>query len=118
MNLSQIETDLKTHFEQAKTAAETFLGQHLPELASIAEHAEANPLVDAAMSAVHLSPEILNALAETVKRADAALAALQPAPVEPPAAPEPADGTPAEGVPVEAPADAAVAPQVTPVTDQ
>lgn len=94
MHLAEIVTDLKNHFEASKTAAETYLTEHLPALAGLAEHAAGNPLVDAAMNAVHLSPSMLQAFADLIAKAEADLAALQPpapapepAPAEPPAVP-------------------------------
>ena len=89
MHLSEIVNDFKNHFETVKTDAEKYLTEHLPALAGLAEHAAGNPLVDAAMQAVHLSPSMLQSLAEVITRADADLAALQPAP-----APEPVPADP------------------------
>jgi hypothetical protein len=83
VNLSQIVTDFKTHFETSKTDAEKFLTEHLPALAGLAEHAATNPLIDAALSAVHISPEMLNALATVITKVDADLAALLPPPPAP-----------------------------------
>jgi len=83
VQLSQIVTDLKDHFEHSKANAETFLEQHLPALAGLAEHAAANPLIDAALAAVHLSPSMLQALADVIGKAETELAALQPAPAAP-----------------------------------
>jgi hypothetical protein len=112
MNLTQIADDLKAHFESAETTAKTFLGQHLPQLSSLAEHAAANPLVDAAMNAAHLSPEILSALADTINKADAAIAALTPPPAPAEAeAPAEAGAAPAD----EAAAPEAAQPEVVPV---
>ena len=88
MHLGDIVNDLKTHFESSKTAAETFLTEHLPALAGLAEHAATNPLIEAALNAVHLSPALLQGLAEVITKADAEVAALLP---PAPAAPEPAD---------------------------
>ena len=45
MNLSQIVTDLKTHFEDSEAKAKEFLEQHLPALADVAQKAEENPVV-------------------------------------------------------------------------
>jgi len=85
MHLDQIVTDLKDHFEKSKTNAETFLTEHLPALAGLAEHAASNPLIEAALGAAHLSPAMLTALADVITKADADLAALMPAaaPAEP-----------------------------------
>lgn len=63
--------DLYNHF---KTLAES----KLPEFADLAQAAASNPLVDAALSAVHLSPAMLTALAGVVAKADADIAALTP----------------------------------------
>lgn len=82
--LSDIVNELKAHFETVKNDSEMFLGDELPRLAALAEHAAANPLIDAALGAVHLSPAVLAALAEVITKADADLAALAP-----PAPPEP-----------------------------
>jgi hypothetical protein len=95
VNLSQIVTDFKDHFETAKTDAEKFLTEHLPALAGLAEHAATNPLIDAALQAVHLSPEMLTALAAVITKADADLAALLPAPAAPEPAAEPVAEVPA-----------------------
>ena len=82
MTLTEIAADLKTHFETAKTDAERFLEEKLPVVAQLAEHAETNPLVDAAMAAVHVSPAILAGLADTLNKFEADLvAALPPEPV-------------------------------------
>lgn len=95
MHLGEIVNDLKTHFESSKTAAETFLTEHLPALAGLAESAASNPLIESVLKAVHLSPEMLTLLAQLVDKADAEVAALMPpAPVEPEPA-EPAAEVPA-----------------------
>lgn len=73
VNLQQVVTDLKTHFEDAEAKAKAFLEGHLPGLADLADKAAANPLIDAALNAVHLSPEILATLAEVINKADAEL---------------------------------------------
>ncbi len=88
MALSDIVSELQSHFQTAKADAEAFLSDHLPRLAALAEHAAANPLIDAALAAVHLSPAVLAALADVIAKADADLAALAPAA---PAEPQPAD---------------------------
>lgn len=89
MNLSEIVNDFKAHFETAKTDAEKYLSAHLPALEGLVQHAASNPLIDAALAAVHLSPEMLSALAAVIAKADADLAALQPPPAA--AADVPAD---------------------------
>lgn len=78
MQLSQIAADIRDHFESIKTDAEKFLGEHVPQLADLASKAEANPLIDAALNAVHVSPSILGALADTLNKLEADLAALTP----------------------------------------
>lgn len=81
--LSDIVNELKAHFEDEKTKVEGFLADHLPRLAALAEHAAANPVVDAILKAEHLTPSILQTLADLINGADAELAKLQPAPAEP-----------------------------------
>lgn len=95
-HLAEIVTEFRQHFETAKTDAEKFLSEHLPALAGLAERAAGNPLVDAALNAVHLSPSMLQALADVITKAEADLAALQPAPAS--TGPDP-DGQPADAVP-------------------
>jgi hypothetical protein len=79
INLQEIFAGLKTHFETEKTAAEGWLEQHLPGLADLADKAAANPLIDVALNAVHLSPEFLSALADTIRKADEELGAAKAA---------------------------------------
>ena len=64
-----------------------FLEQKLPAVAGFLDKAAANPAVDAVLSAVHVSPAYLQAVAEMISKADADIAAL-PDPV----APAPAEG--------------------------
>jgi hypothetical protein len=95
MHLGEIVTDLKDHFEKSKANAETFLTEHLPALAGLAEHAASNPLIESVLKAVHLSPDMLTLLAQLVDKADADIASLQPAtPVT-----EPETGDPAADLP-------------------
>ncbi len=116
MNLTQLEADIRTEAQAAVakakevvTHAETVVEQHLPQLADLAQKAATNPLIDAALSAVHVSPSFLASLAEMLMKADADLAALAPPPApetpaepsDPAAQPEtPADGSQAaDGAP-------------------
>jgi hypothetical protein len=94
--LGDIVNELKSHFETAKTDAEKFLTDHLPRLAALAEHAAANPVVDAILKAEHLTPSILQTLADLINGADAELAKLQAPPADTAADP---DGQPAGAVP-------------------
>jgi hypothetical protein len=73
MDLSAMITDLKAHFETEKLDVEKFLTGHLPALAGVAEKAAANPVIDAALAAVHLSPDWFTSLADVINKADAAL---------------------------------------------
>ena len=86
MGLNEVVAWLKDKEERAQADAVQFAEVHLPVLAELATKAEGNPLVDAALSVVHVSPEILSGLATMLTKMDAELAALQP---PPPPAPEP-----------------------------
>jgi hypothetical protein len=87
--LNEIVAWLKEKEERAAAEAEEFAAQHLPVLADLAEQAASNPLVDAALKVVHVSPEILSGMASVLLKLDADLAALQPAPAPVPAEPAP-----------------------------
>ncbi len=115
MDLARLEQDIRGDVEAAKAKAEevwnhskSVLEQHLPQLAAVAQQAASNPLVDAALSAVHLSPGFLTSIAELVTKAEAELAAIAPqnAP-EPPAAPAAGEDTPEPAEAVSEPAAAA-----------
>jgi hypothetical protein len=102
VDLTGMINDLRTHFETEKASVETFLGEHLPALAVVAEKAASNPVIDAVLAAAHLSPDWFTALAEVITKADAALHVA----VEARAAAEAAAGQPqpvpvAEPVPVD-----------------
>lgn len=84
-------------YEHFRTLAES----ELPKLSGLAKTAAGNPLVDAALSAVHLSPALLTSLADMISKADSDIAAAGTAPAAP--AETPAD--PAQA------ADPAPAPQ-------
>jgi hypothetical protein len=76
VNLAQIETDVRGAIERIATEAKNVLETHLPQVATFAEAAAANPLVDAALAVVHLPPSMLTALARVITEADAALVSL------------------------------------------
>jgi hypothetical protein len=79
VDLNVIVTDLKAHFESAKADAEKFAEEYLPGLADLADKASSNPLAVAALNVVHVSPEILSGLADTLMKLDAEIAQQQEA---------------------------------------
>jgi len=103
-DMNAIVTDLKAHFESAEADARKFAEEYLPGLADLANKASTNPLAVAALNVVHVSPEILNGLADTLMKLDAelgqqqeataaaqsALAAATAPPAEPESEPAPA----------------------------
>lgn len=91
MGLNAVVEWLKAKEQRAAADAKEFAETHLPVLAELATKAEGNPLVDAALSVVHVSPEILSGMAAVLTKLDADLAALQP----PAPDPAPAEGEPA-----------------------
>ena len=103
MDLPTVINDLKAHFESAKADAEKFAAEYLPDLAGLADKASSNPLAAAALNVVHVSPEILQGLADTLMKLDAELGQQQDATAQaqaqlaaataPPAEPEPAPAT-------------------------
>lgn len=111
-NLSVMIDDLKAHFQNAEADASKFLTEHLPALASVAEKASSNPVVDAVLAAAHLSPDWFTALAEVINKADAALGVAVEARAAAEAAAAAATGQPvpepvAEPVPEPVPVDPA-----------
>jgi hypothetical protein len=69
VGIAELFSDLKAHLEHSAELA----ASHGPALASIAEKAASNPVIDAVMNAAHLSPDWFTALADVINRADAAL---------------------------------------------
>ena len=82
MDVPQMISDLTSHFEQWKTTAaadaEKFAAEHLPMLNDLARVA-GNPVVQAILSAVHISPEVLSALSTVITQTEAGLAASEAA---------------------------------------
>jgi hypothetical protein len=108
VDLNAMITDLKAHFESGAADARKFAEEYLPGLADLADKASTNPLAVAALNVVHVSPDILSGLADTLMKLDAELAqqqeataAAQSALAAATAPPEPAEPEPAES---EAPA--------------
>ena len=87
-DLAQLVQDARDKVAALDSGFKAFAEQKLPEVATLAQNAAGNPLVDAALSAKHLGPELLSSFAALITKADADIAAL--APVPEPAA-EPAD---------------------------
>ena len=96
MHLADIVTDFKSHFETVKTDAEKYLTEHLPALQGLVDRAETNPLLQAVLTATHLSPETLTALSELVTKLEADLAAHEP-PQQPAEATDTAEALPVDG---------------------
>lgn len=78
MNLKTIENDIREHVEDWMDKGRDLLETKLPVLADIADKAEGNDLVDAALNAVHVPPTMLGALADMVTKLDAELAKTNP----------------------------------------
>jgi hypothetical protein len=96
---TDIENDVHAFMDTAADAynkAKTFAEQRLPQASALLEAASGNPLVSAALSAVHVSPEILQSFAEALLKMDSDIAALTPAPAVTVSA---SDGVTAEPVP-------------------
>lgn len=77
IDLRQEFADLKAHLEEDAAKAEeraasarTWLEQRLPEWAHVAEAAAVNPIVDAGLKIMHLSPEVLTGFAAALLEAD------------------------------------------------
>ena len=79
MDLPTVISDLKAHFESAKADAEKFAAEYLPGLADLADKASSNPLAVAALNVVHVSPKILQGLADSLMEMDADLGQQQEA---------------------------------------
>jgi hypothetical protein len=75
MDLTSMVDAFKTHFENAEAEAKTFLEQHLPVLADLAQKASVNPALAAILGAAHLNevPEFLATIADLVTKADTAI---------------------------------------------
>lgn len=90
-----IEQHIASFLESAKQVAE----EHLPQVQSVAEAVASNPAAIALFGTVHLqqAPELLQALAETINKIEAGLAAAHAAGVQEaqgPAPEAPADPAP------------------------
>lgn len=86
VDLAQLEADIRNDVQAVESKAsevydhaKTVLEQHLPQVAQLAQKAAASPLVDAALNAVHLSPDLLTAFASAITKADAELGQQQEA---------------------------------------
>jgi hypothetical protein len=120
MSLATIEADITTGIHDGIGKAEDLLEHFralaedkLPEFATVAKTAAGNPLVDAALSAVHLSPELLTTLAAVITKADADLAAAGvPAADGAESDGEPPAGPAEPGAPAEVPQPVAAGPTV------
>jgi hypothetical protein len=75
--------DFMAVFADGYNKAKAFAEERLPQASALLEAASANPLVSAALAAVHVSPEILQSFAEALLKMDSDIAALTPAPAEP-----------------------------------
>lgn len=101
MSLKQLVDDGKTILEDGESKIRTFLDEHVPQLASLAELIEANPIFTSVEGALHVPPEILNGFAKALD----AVAATYPKPEPPAAAEVPAQpAPPAEPQPQDVPA--------------
>lgn len=99
MDLNAVIDDLKAHFASAKADAEKFAEEYLPGLADLADKASSNPLAVAALNVVHVSPEILSGLADTLMKLDAELGRQQEATAAAQSALAAAQALPAEPAP-------------------
>jgi hypothetical protein len=77
MDLVQAVKNIEQHLEAVAADAKVKLEQDLPVLATWAQSASTNPAVAALSTAVHLPevPEVLQVLADTITKIDAALGA-------------------------------------------
>jgi hypothetical protein len=96
MNVSEALSGVKAWFEKTDGEVTQFLEQHLPVLSNLAEKAAANPVVDAVMASVHLSPEWFTALADVINKAEGALSVAADAKAQAEAAAAAAQAPPAD----------------------
>lgn len=71
MSLATLANDIKTALEDGETRIRTVLDQHMPNLIALGTAVENNPVIQAAESAAHLPPSILQGFADLLNRAAA-----------------------------------------------
>lgn len=95
MSLKTILDEGKTLLDDAESKVHQFLGEHVPQLSSLAELIESNPIFTSVEGALHVPKPILDGFAKALDD----LAAAYPKPGDAPAAPAVAsDPQPAEQV--------------------